>query len=272
MKMLTFVFALLFLACSGCINDLVLRPAFDEPYNPADFGYRYDEVNLPLDGSYVQIWHIYSEESKALAVIIPGSDANKSRYTEAAPLFIDKGIDLIVMDYPGYGNSPGPKSVENCIRGARAVVDYAVTQHPHVFVLGFSLGTPIATRLAADHRLDGVFLEGVLVMKEYMAYFDGPLGFLADIIYVRPQMPPDMDIKQYITQVDEPKLFFNSPQDTITPMDGALAVYELAAEPKEFEVISGEHGRMAKDNPEWWSDHVTSWMLESIQYNDGEGE
>lgn len=263
MKIMTVILAFLVLLCSGCINSWLLRPAFDRPYNPVDFGYRYDEINLPLEKSYVQIWHVHSKESKALAVIIPGSDANKSRYTQAAPLFINKGIDLIVMDYPGYGESPGPKSMQNCFKAARIVVEYALKKHQHVFLLGFSLGTPIATKLAADYQVDGLFLEGVLVMREYMRYFDGPIGPLIDAIYVRPQTPADFDIKRYIKKVEEPKLFFNSSEDVITKIQGARDVYALAPEPKEFETIRGEHGKMAQLEPEWWSNRIVSWMLTS---------
>ena len=162
------------LAClSGCfppaldklplptLDQVILRPDPAVENTPASRGYAYDEVAVPLqDGRSVVLWHVHADAPKALVVILPGSDANKGLYVEGLPIFIPNGYDVVLMDYEGFGTSPGTRTLQACLDDAFAVVNYAQQQHAKVFVFGISIGTPLAVRVAAAAELQGVILEG----------------------------------------------------------------------------------------------------------------
>ena len=79
------------LSGSGCItlDELVLRPTWDFPEVPTDWGYAFEEVTLPVsEDRSIVVWHIPAAEPKALIIIIPGMSHNKARYLEALPLWI----------------------------------------------------------------------------------------------------------------------------------------------------------------------------------------
>lgn len=264
------------LACCGCENpfpvlsDVILRPSYDLVATPADAGYDYDEVSLPIGdtGRCVVVWHIPADNPKALVVIVPGSDANKSRYLEGVPLFLPEGYSLILMDYEGFGDSPGPPTMQAVIDDAFVVIDYALTLHDNVAVLGASIGTPATVRVAAERDLDAIILEGSLILyeeaelwlKDYCAIFHIlPVWHIANF-WMYPQFSEDYDIIRYVGQVTEPKLIMHSRDDEVTPYAGGVKVFEAAAEPKTFWEMYGGHGKMVRLETETYRAKVIGFL------------
>src|SRR5262245_6933619 len=121
----------LFLGCAGeppvTLDTIFLRPTAEIEGTPGSLGYRYDELFVPIDETrQVSIWHVHAENPKGIVVIVPGSDRNKSRYLIGLPAFVPFGYDVILMDYEGFGQSPGDNSLENLLDDGFAVIDYAL--------------------------------------------------------------------------------------------------------------------------------------------------
>lgn len=74
-----------------------------------------------------------------------------------------RDADVVLFDYPGYGDTAGPQSIERIFRTALAVYDYAFSRKVMVdrkrVVYGFSLGGFVAPYLARERRVDGLVLE-----------------------------------------------------------------------------------------------------------------
>ena len=157
---------------SGCgpirtLDELIMHPRHKIRATPADFGYTYDEIRVPVtDDASVVIWHVHAEEPKALVVVIPGSSSNKGSYAKALWLFIDDNYDVILMDYEGYGSSPGEPTLQHAADDAQAVTEYARGVSDKVVLFGASLGSPLAARAAAQHNVAGVILEGSLILGQ----------------------------------------------------------------------------------------------------------
>ena len=274
------------LLLAGCIQDIILRPSLADVGKPEDFGFtNYEEKMLPTPKEQqVSIFHIHSDQSKLLLVVVPGSDANKSFYTFALPYFVPYGVDMILMDYIGYGDSPGRKSFENLIDSTQGVIEYAVAQHQYVFALGESIGTPTLIRVAADHpELSGVLLEGS-VDPRYMPWAEAHSlfdGYISDPIvsvlelpfaaYAVAGTPTDMYSRDWIKKVTPPKFFIHSYQDEVTPYIGMMQIYEDAPDPKELWTVWGHHCQIAKLIPDEYSAKLRGWM-DSVIQNSNTGE
>lgn len=263
-----FVIGLLFLC--GCpelptLDDVILRPSTTLKETPADMGYPYDVVELPIteDRSFVA-WHVHSEESKALALIIPGSDANKSRYTIVLPILIPAGYDVILIDYEGFGDSPGTLSLDNTVDVAEVAAEYALSRHEKVVVIGASLGTPLTMKVASEYNFDAVALEATLLLDRLASLWliDHNLPDLGGIanLWILPQMPDAFDIMKYAPLVEEPKLFMHSIEDDTTPIAGAREVFADCAEPKEFFEMIGGHGEMIEIDPETYGNRLVGFL------------
>ncbi len=263
------------LAClSGCllcgcgptldISDKILEPDPVITKTPADIGYPYDIVNIPVaPGRSVTIWHVRSSESKALVVVVPGSADNKSTYLHGLPMLVDNGYDAILMDYEGFGDSPGEASLQNAAEDALAVVGYAMPLHTRVIVYGISLGTPLATRAAAQYNAAALALDSVLVMRDrvnqWLRQYPLP-GLLFGGEGLLAQVPEDYDILKYIAQVPAPKLIMHSPDDTLIPIAEAQEVYQAAPWPKTFWQEYGDHGEMSYLLPDTYHRTVVAWL------------
>ncbi|MCG8409490.1 MAG: alpha/beta hydrolase [Phycisphaerales bacterium] len=260
---------LLITAVTGCdaLDMIVLRPSPDIRRTPADFGFESDSVRLRMKADEeVSIWHVRTSlERKGILVIVPGLDANKSRYTIGLPIYVDDGWDVILMDYVGYGESTGTASFEGLIESTNAVFDYAFTQDDTVVGVSISLGTSVLARVAADYDLTACVFEGTLNLWEESSLFaehigiGSPIWGIADAVAAL-STPFDYNTKHWIAQVEEPKLFLHSPDDNVTPFPGAWEIFQLAPQPKHFVAIQGDHAMQMFIDPVLYRSVVNGWL------------
>jgi hypothetical protein len=249
------------------LDELILDPGEKIRATPADFGYAYDEITVPVaPGRSVVIWHVQAVDPKGLVVVIPGSSGNKGRYAQALPIFLDANYDAILMDYEGFGQSPGEVSLQNAADDALAVTQYALSLHEKVVLFGPSLGAPLAVRAAAEYDVAGLILEAPLILKREVALYLSQFGviwpefvLIANVL-VNPQVPDAFDIQKYIRQVEEPKLIMHSPQDEVVPFLAGQEVFEDAPPPKEFWQMRHPHGEMIERETEVYAAKVRGWL------------
>lgn len=258
------------LGCIPSLDSVILRPSLEIKYTPETFGYPYEEIVLEVgqDRSIV-VWHVPVENSKAVFVVFPGSDANKGRYTEALPLVVPSGYEVVLMDYEGFGNSPGERSLSRCMDDGFAVIEYAKSLGKPIFLYGVSLGTPVVARVAAENDLAGCIFEGTLVLKQEAKLWLEDNGFIPSLsvignLYIVPQTPLDYNILKYIKMVDEPKFFMHSSEDEVTPYEGGIKVFNEAPSPKDFWTMTGGHGRMVLLDTDMYREKLVGWMDQII--------
>lgn len=254
--------------CSAPLDAIVLRPAFDAPYSPEEFGVMVERVNLPLEEGQVRLWHFATPNSKALIVVAPGSDANKSRYAEYAPIFIERGYELVLMDYRGFGEGvdDGPPTLVKASQDVVAALEYATRRHEHVYGYGVSLGAALLAHAATQVEVDGVILEATLVLDDLVPLWldQRNLDFVPFVaigdLFVDVQSPAALDVARWVPRIEAPKLFLHGPADDVTPIEGAREVYAAAAGRKEFVEVPGGHGRFIQEDADAWMDLVDQWV------------
>ncbi len=272
-------------ALAGCdtlslfMDTLILYPTDTLYFTPPDLGYtNYDEIMLPSgEHDQVAIWHVRTtQERKGTIVGLGGIGDNKSRYVLGIPIVVDDGWDMVMLDYQGFGDSTGSASLEGAVRSSRVAFDYALSQDDTVVGYGFSFGTAVLARIAADYDLAGCIFDGTLNLWEtpslyikdqgfydpvidfgdfdpFIRYFDVPLFILGT--------PADYDIKRWIRMAEEPKLFIHSPEDSINPYQGAWEVFQNAPEPKYlFTTRGGEYMTYVFQDPILYHAVVNGWL------------
>jgi abhydrolase domain-containing protein 12 len=78
--------------------------------------------------------------------------------------------NIFAIDYRGFGDSAGHPSVDGVTKDARAAWNYLMMQgaKPHdVLIVGHSLGTAIASLLAADLARDNIEPRGLVLMSGF---------------------------------------------------------------------------------------------------------
>jgi pimeloyl-ACP methyl ester carboxylesterase len=95
-------------------------------------------------------WRMVSPPPQPLAVVLvlhgnAGSALDRAHYARAlAPL----GIDVALLEYPGYGSRPGRPSLDALVDAALEAVDVLARERRVVWLLGESLGSGVAGRVA----------------------------------------------------------------------------------------------------------------------------
>jgi hypothetical protein len=70
--------------------------------------------------------------------------------------FMDKAAYYV--NYPGYGGSSGAPTETTITQSARAVYEYVSARHPSVAVVGRSLGSGVAVKLASEYAVSHLVL------------------------------------------------------------------------------------------------------------------
>ncbi|KAJ3352090.1 hypothetical protein HDU83_008368 [Entophlyctis luteolus] len=82
----------------------------------------------------------------------------------------------------GFGDSDGSPTEEGLATDARAAFDWVVSQgveHSQILLLGHSLGTGVAARLAADLEMEGIRPRGLVLQAAYASIIDAALEYNA---------------------------------------------------------------------------------------------
>jgi fermentation-respiration switch protein FrsA (DUF1100 family) len=150
--------------------------------------------------------------------------------------FRPPGAALLVVDYPGYGASGGRASEAGIYEAGalafQALANKSGVDRQRIYVYGRSLGSAVATRIAADVPAAGLILESPFTSARDMAartYRIFPL-FLVRL---------KLDNLETIRRVHCPVLVFHGTADRLVPMEMGRRVAEAAPGPKEFVMIEG---------------------------------
>jgi len=231
-------------------DQLLFQPSSRLLATPDDAGMSYETVRLDTeDGETIHGWWIpasdVSRETRSGAsaahtlLFFHGNAGNISGRLESVQQFHRLGLNVLIVDYRGYGQSTGSPSEEGIYRDAEACWDYLTETQgfasQEIVVFGRSMGGGPATWLAAREQPGAVLLESVFTnVPDVGAHH---YSFLP----VRALATNQFDNESRVGQIDAPKLFIHSRGDRVVPFELGRQVYEAAAEPKQFLEIEGGH-------------------------------
>lgn len=252
----------------GTFDFVALRASDTIRRTPGDIGYEFETHVIPDEnGLNISLWRVPARgEKKGTIVFLAGNDANKGRFTIVLPVFVDTGWDVILYDYQGFGESEGELTFAGLITSSRAVLKWATERDSVVVAFGASLGTPVAIRLASEFELTAMILESTLDLWKVPSQFLVKSGLMPEALaplldaIMSEATPEDYDGARWMPLVEEPKLFIHSPDDSITPFEGAWSLFQAAQNPKYFFVTQGDHAIEPFIRPDSYRLMVNAWL------------
>lgn len=219
---------------------LVYFPTRELVADPAAVGLKYEDVRLETeDGVRLHGWFVPARQARATLLFLHGNAGNISHRLDSLRIFHGLGVDVLIIDYRGYGQSDGRPSEEGTYRDARAAWRHLVQARgappERIVVFGRSIGAAIAAALAVEHRPGALILEsGFTSIPDLGAdlYPWLPARWLARLHY---------DTRARLPRVAAPVLIVHSRDDEIIPFAHAEALYAAAREPKSLLVLRGSH-------------------------------
>lgn len=215
---------------------------FPDPYlvgTPKDVGLAYEDVLFDAsDGVQLHGWWVPLPGAPVF-LWFHGNAGNISHRLENIKLLHDLvGVQVFIFDYREYGRSQGRISREGTFLDSAAAYNFvtATKSMPanDIVLFGRSLGTALATDLAAKNPCRALILESAFTNSSDMAKLFAP--FLFDW---RPKVPYDNLGK--IDKVKVPVLVIHGNYDEIIPVEMGRRVFAAANSPKDLYIIPGAH-------------------------------
>jgi fermentation-respiration switch protein FrsA (DUF1100 family) len=207
---------------------------------PAVIGLDYEDVALDTsDGERLHAWFIPHPQARAGLLFAHGNAGNISHRLDSIKLFHDLGLNVLIFDYRGYGQSSGKTSENGTYRDADAAWSYLTETRgikpEKIFLFGRSLGAAVIADLATRVEPAAAIMESAFFSVPDMAatiYPWLPVRWLASYRY---------DNGDKVTRIKQPLLIIHSRRDEIIPFEQGERLYQSATEPKQFLELRGRH-------------------------------
>jgi alpha-beta hydrolase superfamily lysophospholipase len=163
-------------------------------------------------------------------------------YDEIAPFYHQRGVNLVVADYRGYGSSTGLPNFTNLLNDAPVLMK-AVREElsrkdlkETLWVMGRSMGSLSAVELAHEHpkEMKGIIIEsGFASMTRLIRHLNLPSGGL-DL------EPLEQERMTILREISIPALIIHGELDMLVPLQEAKDLFEiLGSSRKKLVVIPG---------------------------------
>lgn len=220
--------------------SMTFFPAAALVETPRDWGLAYSDVWLTTDdGVRIHGWYIPREGSQKALLFLHGNGGNISHRRDSVGIFNRLGLNVLIIDYRGYGQSKGTPSEQGLYQDAMAAWRYLTTvkgfPESSVLIFGRSLGGAVAAQLAGQVNAGGVILESSFSSAVEVANALFPV--LSRLVMLRYAFPA----AEYIRSTPSPVLVLHSPEDELIPYATGRRLYEAAPEPKAFLPLRGDH-------------------------------
>jgi len=228
---------------------LMFAPTREIAGTPADIGLACRDVFLDTeDGLKINAWYLRSTPDSNTVVprktvlFFHGNAGNMSHRLTTMEFLVGLGVDVLMIDYRGYGRSEGSPGEDGLYADAVAAYDWLTAEHAvaaeDIVVFGRSLGGAVAVELALRRPCSGVIVESAFTSMTDMG------RKLFPYVPIRILLRHHFETIEKIDRLSCPVLIAHSPDDELVPYEMGRRLYEAAPEPKRFAELSGGHNEL----------------------------
>jgi fermentation-respiration switch protein FrsA (DUF1100 family) len=190
-----------------------------------------EELRLStVDGVELIAWYAPAPAGRPTVVLFHGNGSSLRGERYRLKYFMDESMGALLLAYRGYSGNAGTPTEEGLYADARAALDWLDAQgvrRESIALYGQSLGSGVATKMAAEREFGALILETPYTSVVDVAAFRFP------VIPVRWLMKDRFDSLSRVTEITEPLLVMHGDRDRVIPQSQGLELYTAANEPKE---------------------------------------
>ena len=224
------------------INSLLFYPDKILKEKPDDFGLNYTDIWIPLqNGNKLHGWYIpATEETNKHIIYFHGTKGNISLYLGGIEQLHKVGKNILIVDYEGFGQSPGKATIENTINNAIAIYDFLISYKnltPNdIRLFGYSYGGAIAVEVALKRKVYAILIESTFTSLHEIAVLK--YTQLASLLVSKSLLNTISNIKK----INAPLVVAHAEKDQIIPFTHSINIYNNANNPKYlFKIKNAEH-------------------------------
>ncbi|BAV05953.1 hypothetical protein SAMN05421788_10627 [Filimonas lacunae] len=229
-------------------EKLIFFPAKLDQRYPFAFQQRFEERNITTyDGKLLSGMLFKADSAKGLIFYLHGNSGSLASWGELAGTYTSLGYDVFMLDYRGFGKSEGVVTGQDqMFRDVQTAYDTLKKDYAEdkIVVLGYSLGSGLATKVAADNHPRLLILQA--------AYYS-----ITDMMRHSYPVIPTFILKykfatdQYIQQCKMPIVLFHGDKDEMIYYGSALKLKEKCKPQDTLITLAGQGHNGITENPDY---------------------
>jgi len=241
---------------------MVFFPLKEIEQTPDQWGLRYEKVSLESTrGHRITGWYIPGKKRDRALLFFHGNGGNISHRGDSLKIFHHLGLNVLIIDYQGYGDSEGNPGEQAMYDDGRAAFDYLVQQRrfsrENIVVFGRSLGGAVAARITAEKQPGAAILESTFASVPDVASYYFPL--ISKLIVSRYRFNSLAQVKK----IHCPLLVLHSKQDDVIPYLSGVKLYNAANNPRMFVELVGDHNSGFMQSQPAYEEVLASFLIAS---------
>ncbi len=246
------------LSVTGCSNlsSLFFYPQQQYVRTPHDINLAYEEVKtVTADGTEINSWFLPAVENglenteSPVVLFLHGNAENISTHIGSVYWLPEKGVNVLLMDYRGYGHSEGEPYLPAIFQDVESTLIWLRKRFPErkIFILGQSIGSAIAAtsmaQLKDQYQLSGLILDSSFTSYRSIAQKVTASHVITWLVWPFTWLlPTQWDPVEYIADISPSAiLMFHSKEDLVLPFEQGLELFEAAKAPKQWHTSEGGH-------------------------------
>ena len=193
------------------------------------------------DGLDLLSWYAKGQPKEPIVVYLHGNAGNISSREHKVRPFLDVGFGVLLVGYRGFGINPGKPSEEGLYADARAAMSILDEIHDRgrpIILYGESLGTAVATNLAAELARAGTPAAALILEAPFTSVIS-VAKYHYPFVPVKWLLKDHFDQASRISGILAPVLIFHGDQDKTIPIRLGKALFEKALMPKQSKWFEG---------------------------------
>ncbi len=257
-RLLIFGLATCLIACS---NNPFYAPNDRINYHLEDFTHTVTNgFLLSESGNTLHLQTHYQtrfKQTKGLVIHFHGNSGNLTQTIEKVLWLIDKGYDLLIFDYSGYGQSSGSPTREALQADALSILKFTHTMddYQQKILIGTSMGGAIISAAlpasSLESHYDTLILDSTFDTYPNLGHdvvSKLPFGSIISLfakLFISDDLSPAIEI-QKLKQI--PVIVFHCIQDNLIPIERSLLLYqEIKTQKAYWPMTNCAHARTFTD-------------------------
>ena len=207
---------------------------------PKDVGLSFEDLRLTTDDDVkIAAWYVPHERAHGTVIFCHGNAGNIADRLHTLKELHRLGVNVLIFDYRGYGESDGKPTENGTYADAEAAWRYLANTRSEpaerIVIFGRSLGGAVAIELAGRHTPAALIVESSFTSITDVGRLHYPLlpvRWLVTYRYASVEKVPHLTCR---------KLFLHGQEDELIPLTMGLRLFDAAADPKQFIETPGGH-------------------------------
>jgi len=246
------ILVIIYLAVCGLLyfiqEKLIFFPEKLEKAYKFTFNQTFKELNFKTEDNVILNGILFQgDTSKGLIFYLHGNAGSLRSWGEIAKTYTDLNYDVFMLDYRGYGKSEGAISSQTQLyNDIQTVYDNLKTKYDEnkIIVLGYSIGTGLATKLASSNHPKLLILQAPYYSLTDLMKHDYPIIPTFILKY-------KFETNKYIVDCKMPIVIFHGDEDEVVYYESSVELKNLIKTNDRLIILQGQGHNGITNNPKY---------------------